>query len=223
MPTPNKGTLIAEGAYTYQHGDTSTGHETWRLDKLAHGGLVFTSRIELTSPNTATLNLTFEATQSWAPVRFSARLDAAGRTLTSEQRTAGGQWQARIEPRGEPAQELALDFGAKHEVESASPVFLTATLFRQNLQVGQSREVDAILIDSTTFAPHAAKLKYTCVAEEKIEVPAGQFAAWHYTANDDHFWADRNGVVLLYQTATGDTMRLARYRRIERRQQEGGR
>jgi len=106
MARTNKGTLIAEGAYTYFHGDASRGHETWRLDKLAHGGLVFTSRVELTSPQTSTLDLTFEASQNWAPVRVSTRREAEGKSLTSEQRATGRQWQARIEPRGETAQEL---------------------------------------------------------------------------------------------------------------------
>jgi len=85
------------------------------------------------------------------------------------------------------------------------------------LQVGLSREIDVIAIDPTTFGPRAAKLTYACIAEEKMEVPAGKFTAWHYTANEDHFWADRNGAVLLYQTPAGDMMKLARYRRIERR------
>ncbi len=217
MARTNKGTLIAEGAYTYFHGDASTGHETWRLDKLAHGGLVFTSRVELTAPKTSTLNLVFEATQSWAPVSLSARLDAEGKSLTSEQRAAGAQWQAHIEPHGGTAQDLAVEFSPKHEIGFLSPAFLTATLFRLNLQVGQSREVDAVVIDPTTFAPRAAKLKYACATEERIDVPAGNFAAWHYTANEDNFWADRSGVVLLYQTGAGGTMKLARYRRIERR------
>jgi hypothetical protein len=217
MPTTNKGTVVTEGAYTYHHGDTSTGRETWQLSKLAHGGLVYSSRVEMTSPQAATLSFSFEVTQHWAPVRFAARLDAGGNTLTSEQRAVGAQWQARIEPHGGAAQDLALDFSAKHEISFISPVVLTPLLYRSNLQVGQSREVDAILIDPGTLAPRAAKLKYTCVAEEETEVPAGKFAAWHYTEGETQFWADRNGVVLLYQVATGDAMKLARYRRIERR------
>ncbi len=217
MPSTNKGTVIAEGAYTYHYGESSTGHETWQLTKLAHGGLVFTSRIEMTSPQASTLSLTFEATQNWTPIHFSARLETEGKSLTSEQHAAGTQWLARIEPRGGHAQDLALDNSGKPELKFASPLFLTPTLFRLNLQVGQSRELDAIVIDEGTFAPRAAKLKYTCIAEEQVEVPAGKFAAWHYTENESNFWADRNGVVLLYETATGDTSKLARYRRIERR------
>lgn len=217
MPKPNQGILVTEGAYTYHNGEASTGHEAWQLMKLAHGGLVFTSRVETTSPKVSTLNFTFEVTQHWAPVYFSARMDTEGKTLTSEQRAAGAQWQARLEPRGGDAQGLAVDFSAKHEVGFGSPVFLTPVLYRLNLQVGQAREVDAIAIDPATLAPHAVKQKYTCLAEEKIEVPAGQFSAWRYTEGENQFWADRNGIVLLYQAATGDTIKLARYRRVERR------
>ena len=217
MATTNKGTVITEGAYTYHHGDTSTGRETWQLSKLAHGGLVFSSRIEMTSPQAATVTFSYELSQHWAPVRFSARRDADAKTLTSEQRAVGTQWQARIEPHGGEAQDLALDFTPKHELRFVSPLVFAPILFRSNLQVGQSREIDTIVIDPTTFVPRAAKSKYTCVAEEEIEVPAGKFTAWHYTVDEDKFWADRNGVVLLYQAASGDTMKLARYRRIERR------
>ena len=217
MPAPNKGTVVTEGAYTYQHGDVPTGRETWQLMKLAHGGLVFSSRIETTAPQAATLNYTFEVTQHWAAVRWTARLDAEGKTLTSEQRVAGAQWQARIEPRGGEAQDLALDFSPKHEISFASPLVVTAALYRLNLQVGQSREVAAIAIDPTTFIPSAATQTFSCVAEEKIQVPAGKFSAWHYTVGENHFWADRNGVVLLYQNAAGDAINLARYRRIEHR------
>jgi hypothetical protein len=217
MPTPNKGTGVTEGACTYHHAGAPTGHERWQLMKLAHGGLVFSSRIERTSPQAATLNYTFEVTQHWAPVSLTARRDAGNTTLTTEQRAVGAQWQARIEPRGGAAQDLALDFSPQHEITFASPLILTAALYRLNLQVGQSREVDVIVIDPTTFVPRAAKQTFSCVAEENIEVPAGKFSAWQYKEGENQFWADRNGVVLLYQAASGDTIKLARYRRIERR------
>ena len=217
MPGPNKGTVVTEGAYTYHHGDTLTGHEAWQLMKLAHGGLVFSSRVEMSAPQAATLNYTFQVTQHWAPVRLTARLDSEGKTLTTEQRVVGAQWQARVEPRGSDAQDLTLDFSPKHEISFVSPLIVTAALYRLNLQVGQSRKVDVIGIDPTAFIPSAAKQTFRCVAEEKTEVPAGKFSAWHYTAGENHFWADRNGVVLLFQNAAGDATKLARYRRIERR------
>ena len=217
MATTNKGTVMAEGAYTYEHGDASAARESWQLSKQAHGGLVFASRIEMTAPQAEVLSFSLEISQHWAPVQFSARIDAEGKTLTTEQRAVEGQWQARIEPHGGETQEVALEFSAKHEIGFLSPVVLTPTLYRSNLQVGQSLELDTITIDPATLVPHAAKQTYTCVAEEKITVPAGQFAAWHYTQGENQFWADRNGVVLLYQTSAGDAMKLARYRRIERR------
>jgi hypothetical protein len=217
MAPTNKGTVIAEGAYTYQHGDKLTGHESWQLSKQAHGGLVYSSRIELAEPRVETLSFSLEISQHWAPVQFAARIDKEGNTLTTEQRAIEGQWQARIEPHGGNSQEIALDFSAKHEISFFSPVVLTPILYRSNLQVGKSLELDTVTIDPATLVPHAAKQTYTCAAEEKITVPAGHFAAWHYTQGENQFWADRNGVVLLYQSAAGDAMKLARYRRIERR------
>ena len=217
MPGPNKGTVVTEGAYTYQRGDAATGHETWQLTKLAHGGFVFSSRVETTSPQAATLNYTFEVTQHWAPVRFTARRDADGKTMTTEQRAAGAQWQARVEPHGGDAQDLALDFSPKHEISFASPLILTAALYRLNLQVGQSREVDVIAIDPTTFVPSAAQRAFTCAVEEKVDVPAGKYSAWQYKEGENQFWADRNGIVLQYQNAAGEVIQLARYRRIDRR------
>ena len=217
MATTNKGTVIAEGAYTYEHGDTPTGRESWQLSKQAHGGLVFSSRVEMTTPRAETLSFSLEISQHWAPVQFTARLDAEGKTLTTDQRVVEGQWQARIELHGGETQQVALDFSPKHEVSFFSPVVLTPTLYRSNLQVGKSLELDTVSIDPATFVPHAAKQTYTCVAEEKLTVPAGQYAAWRYSQGENQFWADRNGVVLQYQSATGDTMKLARYRRIERR------
>ncbi len=217
MPGPNKGTVVTEGAYTFHHGDASTGRETWQVMKLAHGGIVFSSRLEMTAPQAATLNYTFEVTQHWAPVSLTARFDAEGKTVTTEQRVADAQWQAHVEPRGGEAQDLALDFSPKHEISFASPLILTAALYRLNLQVGQSREVDGIAIDPTSFIPSAAKRTFSCAAEEKVEVPAGKYNTWQYKEGENQFWADRNGVVLLYQSAAGDAIKLARYRRIERR------
>jgi hypothetical protein len=74
----------------------------------------------------------------------------------------------------------------------------------------------------------AAKQNYSCAAEEKVEVPAGKFSGWRYTVRtvredggtqaENSFWADRHGIVLRYASASGDEIRLARYRRIERRE-----
>ncbi len=226
---PTKGTLIAEGAYTLQRGQAATGNETWQLSKLAHGGLVFTSRAELTRPKPIKWNFTFEISQHWSPVRFSIRLDADGKTIASDQRAQGAQWRAHIEAREGEAKDSTIDFGNK-QVYFPSPLFSAVTLVRLNLQVGQAREVDALVINLLTLEPRAVKQTYTCVAEEKIQVPAGNFSAWRYTVQtaredasspsapaDNNFWADRHGIVLLYQSASGDEMKLARYRRIERR------
>jgi hypothetical protein len=220
---PAKGQLVAEGTYTIHHGDVSTGRETWQLSKLAHGGLLFNSRAERTLPKPSTCSFTFEITQRWSPVLFAIRFDADGKVVTSEQRAEGTQWRAHVEPRGEQARDHTLDFSAKHAVSFASPLSNAVTLVRLNLQVGRSHEVDVIVIDLPTLEPRADRQKYVCTAEEKIEVPAGSFSAWHYTTStnsaqsENHFWADRHGIVLLCQTADGDVMKLARYRRIEPR------
>ncbi len=217
MATTNKGTVVVEGAYTYEHADRPSGHESWQLSKQAHGGLVYASRIEMTAPRAETLSFSLEISQNWAPVQFIARIDVDGKTLTTQQHAVEGQWQARIGLHGGEAQEVALDFSAKHEIGFVSPVVLTPTLYRSNLQVGKSLEIDTIKIDHATFVPNPAKETYTCIAEEKIKVPAGQYAAWRYAQGENQFWADRSGVVLLHQSASGDAIKLVRYRRIERR------
>jgi hypothetical protein len=217
MALTNKGTVIVDGAYLYAHDDKSTGRESWQLSKQAHGGLIFSSRVEITSPESEELSFSLEISQNWAPIRFTGRIDADGKTLTTEQHAVEGQWKARIERHGGDTQEVTLDFSAKHEISFFSPVVLTSTLYRSNLQVGKSLEIDTVTIDQATFVPHTEKQSYTCVAEEKITVPARQYAAWHYTRGQDQFWADRNGVVLMYQSTSGGAMKLARYRRIERR------
>lgn len=224
---PAKGQLIAEGTYTFHRGEVSSGRETWQLSKLAHGGLSFNSRAEMTLPQPSTRSFTFEITQRWAPVLLSIRVDADGKVVTSEQRAEGAQWRAHVEPRGEQARDHTLDFSTQHAVSFASPLFNAVTLVRLNLQVGQSCETDAVTIDLPTLEPRAVKQKYVCAAEEKTKVPAGSFSAWHYTMHtertdapapeENHFWADRHGIVLLYQSADGAVMKLARYRRIEQR------
>lgn len=218
-----KGQLIAEGAYAFQRGDASLGHATWQFSKLAHGGLLFDSQVTLTHAPPSTHHFTYEVTQHWLPEMFTIRVDADGKTHTSEQRAAGTKWNARVEPRGEPAREYAVEFSPQHEVTFDSPLFATVSLVRLHLPVGQSREVDAVSIDFGTLEPRAVKLTFACVAEEKTEVPAGNFSAQHYTAKtggaegEDNIWTDRNGIVLRFQAANGDVANLTRYRRIERR------
>lgn len=217
-----KGTLIAEGLYALERGETTTGRETWQLVKLAHGGMQFASRAETTQPKAMAWTFTYEITQRWAPLSFTIRLDNQGRDITSEQRAAGSQWLAHAEPRGESARDHAVPFAPHHAIEFPSPLFRAVSLVRLNLQVGQSTEVDAVDIDGTTLEPRAARHQYACVAEESIETPAGKFSAWHYTLRveaepETHFWADRHGTLLLWQAADSHVAKLTRYRRIERR------
>ncbi len=220
---PIKGTLLVEGTYTVQYGDAVSGYEMWKLSKLAHGGMLFTTQREVTQPQPAIWSMTFEITQHWAPTRLSLRVDVEGRTLISEQSGTETQWLARVETRGKPPREYALDSDSSREIVCASPVLGTVTLMRLGLQVGQSREVNAIVIDPLTLEPRALKQTWLCVGDEKIEIAAGKFSAWLYTirtadtAVEDRLWADRQGVVLRYEAAQGEGTRLTRYRRIERR------
>lgn len=225
---PAKGTLIAEGIYTLHHGNTSTGTENWRLEKLAHGGLVLSSNAELSRPKALKWNFTFEINQHWAPVRFTIHLESDGKLLASEERAEGANWQVRLTPHGEAPKDSTMPFSGKHEVYFPSPLFNSVTLVRLNLQVGKAADVETIVLNLLTLEPRAAKQNYTCAAEEQVEVPAGKFSAWRYTvqtARDDagtptenSFWADRHGTVLRYVSASGDEAKLARYRRIERRE-----
>lgn len=227
---PAKGTLIVDGMYTLHHGNANTGAESWRLEKLAHGGFILSSNAQLKRPRPLKWNFTFEINQHWAPVRFSVHLDADDKSLASEQRADGATWHGRVTPHGEQSKDSSVAFSSKHEVYFPSPLFNAATLVRLNLQVGQSRDVDVVVINLLTLEPRAAKQRYACAAEEKIQVPAGNFSAWRYTVQtvredtgspnppaENNFWADRHGIVLLYQSASGDEVKLARYRRIERR------
>ncbi|MCL4394632.1 MAG: hypothetical protein M1482_07490 [Chloroflexi bacterium] len=218
-----KGTLIAEGAYSYESSESATGHESWSLEKLGHGGLVITTHGERNVPS-ARFQFTFELTQNWVPVQFSARIDSGDRTLITGQRVVDARWLARVESPGQEPVEAALDFTPKHEISYPSPVFEMAALYRLNLQVGQSSpEIDAIAIDGSTLVARTAKRQVSCVAEEKIEVPAGEFVAWRYSIKtadsqaQDEFWADRNGIVLLFKGADGHVAKLLRRRRVERR------
>ncbi len=225
---PAKGTLIADGAFTLHHGNTDTGVENWRLEKLAHGGLVFSSNAELARPKPLKWNYTFEINQHWAPVRFTIHLDLDGKSLASEQRADDAAWRVRVTPNGEEPKDSAVAFSNKHEVYFPSPLFNAVTLVRLNLLVGKSSDVETVVLNLFTLEPRPAKQNYACAAEEQVEVPAGKFSAWHYTVRtaredggaptENSFWADRHGTVLRYASASGDEVKLARYRRIERRE-----
>ena len=225
---PSKGTLIADGSYTLHRGNTNTGTESWRLEKLAHGGLFFSSNAELARPKALKWNFTFEINQHWAPVRFTIHLDTEGKSIASEQHGDGALWRARVTAQGETPKDPSIAFSPKHEVYFPSPLFNAATLIRLNLPVGKSSDIETVVLNLLSLEPRAAKQNYACTAEEKVEVPAGNFSAWRYTLRtiredggaptENNFWADRNGIVLRYTSASGDETTLARYRRIERRE-----
>ncbi len=224
---PIKGQLISEGAYTFHQGDETIGHETWQITRLARAGLLITSSAELARPNALKWNLNYDISQHYAPVQLSIHIDAEGKSIASEQHAADAQWIARTQTHGEEPVERAVAFSPKHEVDFPSALFNAVTLVRLNLQVGQSSSFNVVYIDTPTLEPQSVTQKYACIAEEKIVVPAGTFSAWHYTMHteregasaqpaENNFWADRHGIVLLYQAADGLTMKLARYKRIER-------
>ena len=219
---PTKGQPVAEGAYITTRGEETIQRETWQLARMARG-LIFTSRAEQTPTQPQNWNFSYVVTQNWSPAEFSIHLEANGQAVASEQRVQGSQYIARIEPRGGESKEHALEISPQHQLDYASPLFAAVTLIRLNLQVGQSREVDAVRIPLPALEPHAVKLKYTCVGEEQLEIPAGRFSAWHYTASapdnpaESHLWADRNGIILQHRSAEGTETKLTRYRRIDRR------
>ncbi len=220
---PTKGQLVAEGTYVTTRGDETTQRETWQLSQIAHGVLLFASRAERTQPQALNWNLTYEITPNWDPVSLAVRVDSDGESITGDQRAEGNQYTAHIEPHGRPARDLALEFGAQHQLAFPSPVFTAVALVRLNLQVGQFRDVNGVEVVLPSLEPRPAKAHYECTAEEKVSVPAGEFSAWHYTrrVQDDgpatDYWADRHGIILLVRTPDGAETRLARYRRIERR------
>lgn len=225
---PAKGTLIADGTYTHHHGNSNTGTEHWRLEKLAHGGLTFSSEADLTRPKALKWNFTFEINQHWAPVRFNIHLEADGKSLASEQHADGAVWHIRLIPHGEQPKDSTIPFSGKHEVYFPSPFFNSVTLVRLNLLVGKSADVETVVLNLLTLDARAAKQNYACAAEEAVEIPAGKFSAWRYTVTtlredggaptENSFWADRQGIVLRYASASGDEIKLARYRRIDRRE-----
>ncbi len=220
---PTKGQLIAEGTYVTARGAETVERETWQLSQIAHGVMLFTNRAETSQPQARTWSFTYEITPNWDPVSVTIRVDADGKTTTSEQRAEGARYTAHIEPRGETARDLALDFGAQHQLIFPSPVFIAVALVRLNLQVGQSRDADGVEITLPTLEPRAVKAHYECTAEEKVAVPSGEFSTWHYTrrAQDaetaSDYWADRHGIVLQARSADGSETKLTHYRRIERR------
>lgn len=226
---PTRGQTVAEGAYTTLRNDETVGHETWLLSKMAHSGLLFTSHEEETGSQPMSWNLSYQLTQHWVPTNLTVRTEKANQTLSSEQQIEGARYVARIESHGAEPREVTLEWNGKSQVDFPSPIFAAVTLIRLNLQVGQSQTVDAVLVTPQSLEPRRAKQVYTCVAEEKVEVPAGAFSAWHYTVRtgdeanapaegpEVHFWADRHGIVLLQQEQDGREVKLTRYRRTDRR------
>lgn len=219
---PTKGQPIAEGTYTTSRGPETIRHETWQLARMAHGA-VLTSKAEILQPQPMTWSFDYTVTQNWVPAQFSIHLTVDGKTIASDQRIQAAQYVARTKPAGQESNDQTVDFDSKSQLDYDSPLFTVVTLFRLNLQVGQTAEVDAVRIAIPELEPRRVKLKYVCVAEESIEIPAGKFSAWHYTVGTDgesaesHFWADRNGIVLQYRYGNGDETKITRYRRIDRR------
>ncbi len=240
---PTRGQPLAEGTYTVTRDDTQVGRETWQLTKKAHGGLLFSSTAERTQAQPIHWDLTYEVTQHWTPEALSIHFRSDGQEQASEQHFEGTRYIAMTRPAGSPEADQVvriLELNARQPVEFPSPIFTAVTLVRLNLQVGQTQPIDAVEVTAPTLEPRMRKLVYTCLNEEKIQVPAGSFSAWHYVrkeSNDEgktegapasdteaqpvsietHFWADRHGIVLLEQRPDGDVVRLARYRRTERR------
>lgn len=222
---PARGQLTTEGTYITLRGDETVGRETWQLAKLGHSGLLFTSHAEQSLPEPSNWNISYELTQNWVPVLVSIHLNVKDKAIAGEHRIDGARYQVKIEPRGEAPKEATLEFGPQTQVVFISPFSTAVALVRLNLPVGQTRPVQAVVVDSQTLEPRLVAQTYSCTEEDKVTVPAGQFAAGHYVvrtgaegeAPEAHFWADRNGIVLQYRSPDGSETKLTRYRRIERR------
>ncbi len=221
-----KGQLLAEGLYQWFGGEASIGRETWQISQLGHGGIVITSRGEFTSPSPWSWNYSYELDRAWAPLSVSIRLDRGEQSRSSTQRVAGDRWVAQVETDGDTLS-YELPFSSQHEVDFRSPLFNTVTLLRTRLQVGANRDLDVIYIAADSLVPTPDRQRYECLAEEKEQVPAGNFPALKYRmthpdregARVNEIWADHHGIVLDYQSQNGvlEEWKLARYRRIERR------
>ncbi len=223
-----KGKLIAEGTNQFFTNGANTGHEQWQISQLGHGGILLTSRAEFTAPHPVapgkqTWNFTYEVDRSWSPVSLSIRLEREGQMLTTTQRAEADRWVAQVESAGE-TKNYELPFSNQHEVDFGSSLFNTVTLLRTRLPVGSSRELDVIFVMPDSLIPNPDRQLYECLAEEKTQVPAGNFSALKYrmthpgkeNARVNEFWADRSGIVVLYKSQ-GDEIQLTHYRRNERR------
>lgn len=238
---PTRGQPIAEGMYAITRKETAIGRETWQLAKMAHSGLLFTSTAEWTEAPPLRWNVKYEVTTHWISEALSVHLNTDGEERASEQHYEGTRYISTTRPAG-PGEETTriLELSSRRPIEFPSPIFTAVTLVGLNLLVGQSQPVDTVRVKMPTLEPSLVKLVYTCLKEEKIEVPAGSFSAWHYVrteiheagagqetqtsdteskpvSQETHFWADRHGIVLLEQRPDGDTVQLTRYRRMEHR------
>ena len=223
-----KGKLLTEGTNQFFTDQVERGRETWQISQLGHGGILITSRAEFSAPHPVapqggSWNLTYEVDRAWSPVSLTLRVEQEGHVLNSTQRVAGDRWVAEIDNAGQVAS-YELPFSNKHEVDFGSTLFNSVTLLRARLPVGASRDLDVIFVQPDSLVPAAVKQRYECLVEEKVQVQAGSYRALKYqltlpaeaTARAYEFWADHAGIVLLYQSQS-DEIRLARYRRIERR------
>ncbi len=218
-----RGQLVAEGTYEYFSAGASAGQETWQISQLGRGGIVISSRAEFSAPEAYIVNLDFELTRAWSPRSLTIRLEQNGEVLNSTQRIAGNKWLAQVE--GARVANYELPFSNQHEVDvRRSALTVMVTLVRTTLPFGQTRELDVIFVRVPSLEAITERQSYEALAEEKIEVPAGEFSALKYhmtrigveNAVANQFWADHHGVPLLYRG--GDLeMKLTHYRRHEAR------
>ncbi len=218
-----KGKLLAEGTNQWLNDGKGIGRENWQIAQLGHGGILITSLAEFTSPEEYSWNVVYEVDRSWSPVTLSIRLEEHGHAVTSTQRAEGERWTARVDNAGQ-ATDYQLPFSPQHEVDFRSPLFNTITLLRARLPVGSSRDLEVVFVEPESLIPVYDKQRYECLAEDKVEVPAGNFPSVKYrmthpdkeNSRTNEFWADRQGIILRY-VSDGDEIRLMRYRRNERR------
>jgi hypothetical protein len=83
------------------------------------------------------------------------------------------------------------------ELDYFSPLFNMATVWRSQLQPGQSRSFDCLFLDPVTFKPEMMKQIYANCGQERHSTRFG--SEIHFT----NFWCDDDGVLFDFVSSSG--------------------
>lgn len=96
------------------------------------------------------------------------------------------------------------------EIDWLTPLCNMVTVWRSELQPGQSRAFDAFLLDEVTFKPTAMKQVYLRLTDERHPTRFGEMSLHHYQMDFGgqaqrftHFWCDDDGVLYDFVAADG--------------------